>query len=103
MVGRRKLPRNAKRLPKGTTRHDYDPEVYAEWQRDRWHQRKEAQRKRRAHRGVKDYTIPLTKDAKAALDRLCERTGLLRGDLVSTLLVETDRVQTPVQDKTRAG
>lgn len=86
MPPKRKLPRNAKRLPKGTTKHDYDPEVYAQWKRDRWRQQKEASRKRAWHRGIRDTTFQLGKEARAILDRERKRVGMSKSRFITHLL-----------------
>lgn len=87
---KRKLPRNAKRLPKGTTRADYDPEVLQEWQRDRWRQRKEVQRKRQRHLGVRDKTFALSKESRETLKDLSRTLGMSETKVITYLLEKTN-------------
>lgn len=86
MPAKPKLPRNAKRLPKGTTKDDYDPEVYLAWKRDRGRQRQERYRRRARHRGIRDVTFQLGKDAREILDRSRKELGMSRSQFITTLL-----------------
>lgn len=93
MPAKRKLPRNAKRLPKGTTRDDYEPEVIEAWERDRWRQRKEVHRNRQRHRGVRDVTFALCKDAREKLTQLCKTRGMSKTQVITHLILESHDVQ----------
>lgn len=80
------LPRKAKRLPKGTTRHDYEPEVFEAWQRDRWRQMQAVRRSRAKHRGWREATFFLSKEARDNLTRMAKATGLNKSQLLNQLL-----------------
>lgn len=86
MPAKPKLPRNAKRLPKGTNKNDYDPEVYAEWKRDRNRQYKETSRKRARHRGLRDSTFQLNREAREILARESKAVGMSKTQFITHLL-----------------
>lgn len=65
---RRIKPRRAKPLPPGITRHDIDEEVLAEWQRDRWRQRKDAHRAKLARAGVRETSVRWQPDVLAWIE-----------------------------------
>ena len=92
MPAKRKLPRNAKRLPKGTTRADYDPVVLQEWERDRWRQRKEVSRKRQHHLGVRDQTFALSKESRETLQQLSRTLGISKTQVITHLLEKAKNV-----------
>lgn len=86
MPAKKTLPRNAKRLPKGTTKDDYEPEVIEAWQRDRWRQQKAKVRAKLRHRGLREVTFFLSKDARANLKHACKKLGVSKTELLTHLL-----------------
>lgn len=90
MPAKRKLPRNARRLPKGTSRDDYDPEVLREFDRSRWRHYKELHRKKLNHHGRREVTFALGKDARDTLARLQKDRGMSKSDIITHLLENAD-------------
>ena len=88
MPGKRKLPRNAKHLIKGTRKADYEPEVIREYERDKNRQYREATRKRQRHAGIRDVTFALGKDARDRLDALSKERGVSKTKIITHLLLE---------------
>lgn len=86
MPARPTLPRNAKRLPKGTNRHDYEPEVFAQYVRDKARQYKAAHRRKQRHHGYRDVTFALSKIARENLTRMCKDVGMSKSQLLNYLL-----------------
>lgn len=86
MPPKKTLPRTAKRLPKGTNRHDYEPEVFEAWNRDRMRQRKARHRSLQRHRGYRDVTFALSKEARENLASVSKEVGMTRSTLLNTLL-----------------
>jgi len=103
MPARPTLPRNAKCLPKGTNKHDYDPEVYAEWLRDRLRQKKSRQRNRQRHRGYRDVTFNLSKVARDNLKRLSKELGMSKSKLLNQLLEQYHVQQHKTENREDAG
>lgn len=99
MPAKKTLPRTAKRLPKGTTKHDYEPEVYEAWLRDRWRQKKAAARRRAQHRGFREVTFFLSKEARDNLTRMTKDTGMSKSKLLTTLL---EQLHEPVTESSRS-
>lgn len=95
MPPKRKLPRNARRLPKGTTVNDYEPEVIAEWIRDRNRQYKETHRNRQRHRGIRDVTFALGRDSRVTLTRLCKERGMSKSQLIEHLIQQESIREVP--------
>lgn len=92
MIDDRRIPN---RLPKGTKRDDYEPEVLAAFDRKRWRRVKAGVRKRKRHAGVADVLLTLDKDARDTLDRLCKEHGLSKSQVITQLLKEHTHVQVP--------
>lgn len=82
----RKLPVTARKIPKGTRKSDYEPEVIAEYERGKRRMYKANQRKREKHRGERQVTVVLGQDARAILTQLCRERGMSKATLLTHLL-----------------
>jgi hypothetical protein len=81
------------KLPKGTRRKDYAPEVLAEFDRKRWRRVKAGVRKRKRFReGIRPVTFDLGKESRDIMRRLCKERGLTQSQLFTQLL-EKENVQ----------
>lgn len=88
MPNKPRLPTNARRLPKGTTRDDYEPEVIAEYDRNRWRRHKRTHRLRKAHEGRKDVAFLLDTPSRTKLAALAEAAGTTQTAVIERLIKE---------------
>lgn len=89
---RRPHPKST-RLPKGTRRSDYEPEVLADFDRNRWALHKAARRKRQRHAGMRDVLLTLDRKSRDTLKRLSAERGCSKSQVITQLL-EPHHVQT---------
>ena len=82
------IPTTARRLPAGTTRADYEPEVLAEYDRNRWRRNKRKHRNRKRHTGYLDTSFFLDRDTRAGLAQLAKAAGVTKSALIAQLVKE---------------
>ena|SRR3990167_368065 len=82
------IPTVARKLPKGTKRNDYEPEVLAEYDRNQRRRYKRKQRNRDRHIGKRDVTFTLDKNVREALKRLSKQAGVTKSALLAKLILE---------------
>lgn len=80
------LPRNAKRLPKGARKADYEPEVIREYDLARHRIHQETYRKRLRHAGHKDATFMLSRPTRLLLAELAKLAGMSKARYVAHLI-----------------
>lgn len=108
MPNKRRLPTHARRIPEGTTRADYEPEVVAEYDRNRWRRNKRNQRKRQRHKGFRDVNFFLGQEAREALTLLRKEAGMSGSKYITHLLMEklqcyANSLQKPDSSSTESG
>lgn len=82
------IPTTARRLPAGTTRADYEPEVLAEYDRNRWRRNKRKQRSRKRHVGYRDTSFFLSRETRDGIAELAKAAGVTRATLIAQLVKE---------------
>lgn len=87
------LPRRRTRLPKGTKRDDYEPEVLQEFDRERGRIHQARYRNKQRHVGIRDVTFLLDKDCRDKLERLCKMQGQSKSRVLAHLIMEAPDVE----------
>lgn len=92
MPNKPRLPTPIRRLPKGTGRDDYAPEVLEEYDRNRRRRNTRKYRSRQRHlKGVRDVSFALTKEARLALKALSANCKTSQTKFLNQLLLETHK------------
>lgn len=80
------LPRSAKRIPKGRTKADYEPEVIRAYDLNLHRIRQERYRKRKRHAGHKDVTVLLAHTTRQLLTELAKLAGMSKTRYITHLI-----------------